>query len=133
MPETTFYPALSVLLNAVGQELSPKVRCVINEGKGGVTMPGKGKLADEGGGTVAVFLNAKTCWRGIPRPVWEFTIGGYQVIKKWLSYREKDLLGRGLTLDEVNYVTEITRRLAALVAMQGELDGSYKNVAAHCQ
>ncbi len=98
-------------------------------GKGGVTMPGKGKLVDEGAGTVAVFLNDKTCWRGIPRPVWEFTIGGYQVIKKWLSYREKELLGRGLTLDEVNYVTEMARRLAALAAMQAELDASYKKVA----
>jgi hypothetical protein len=92
-------------------------------------MPGKGKLVDEGAGTVAVFLNDKTCWRGIPRPVWEFTIGGYQVIKKWLSYREKELLGRGLTLDEVNYVTEMARRLAALAAMQAELDASYKKVA----
>jgi hypothetical protein len=67
-------------------------------GKGGVTMPGKGKIV-ESGDTLAVFLNDSTCWRGIPRPVWEFTIGGYQVIKKWLSYREKPLLGRGLTLD----------------------------------
>jgi hypothetical protein len=28
--ETSFYPALSTLLNTVGQDLSPKVRCVIN-------------------------------------------------------------------------------------------------------
>jgi len=27
--------------------------------------------------------------------VWTYTIGSYQVIKKWLSYREKPLLGRG--------------------------------------
>jgi hypothetical protein len=94
-------------------------------GKGGVTMPGKGKIV-ESGDTLAIFLNDSTCWRGIPRPVWEFTIGGYQVIKKWLSYREKPLLGRGLTLDEVNYVTEMARRLAALAALQPELDASYR-------
>ena len=33
--------------------------------------------------------------------MWDYTIGGYQVVKKWLSYREKPLLGRSLTPDEV--------------------------------
>jgi hypothetical protein len=28
-------------------------------------------------------------WRNIPTKVWGYHIGGYQVIKKWLSYREK--------------------------------------------
>ena len=73
-----------------------------------------------------MFLNDSTCWRNIPEPVWEFTIGGYQVIKKWLSYREKTLLGRGLNLDEVNYVTEMARRLAALVDLQPALDANYR-------
>jgi hypothetical protein len=50
--------------------------------------------------------------------VWDYTIGGYQIIKKWLSYREKPLLGRGLTPEEVRYVTEMARRLAALIALQ---------------
>ena len=29
----------------------------------------------------------------MPANVWEYYIGGYQVIKKWLSYREQELLG----------------------------------------
>jgi hypothetical protein len=40
--------------------------------------------------------------------VWEYTIGGYQVIKKWLSYCEEKLLGRGLTIAEVQEVSEMT-------------------------
>jgi hypothetical protein len=60
--------------------------------------------------------------------VWDYTIGGYQVVKKWLSYREKPLLGRGLTIDEVRYVTEMVRRIAALVALQPALDENYRNV-----
>jgi hypothetical protein len=60
--------------------------------------------------------------------VWEYTIGGYQVIKKWLFYREKDLLGRGLTPDEVRYVTEMARRIAALLALQPVLDDNYHKV-----
>jgi len=74
-------------------------------------------------------VNDAAYWSNIPEAVWDYTIGGYQVIKKWLSYREKPLLGRGLTPDEVRHVTDTARRLAALVAMQGELDGNYRAVA----
>ena len=51
----------------------------------------------------------------------------YQVIRKWLSYREKPLLGRGLTPEEVRYVTEMARRLTVLVALQLSLDDNYRN------
>ena len=55
-------------------------------------------------------------------------IGGYQVIKKWISYREKPLLGRGLTVAEVRTVTETARRIAALIALQPQLDENYRAV-----
>lgn len=97
-------------------------------GKGGVTMPGKGKLIQRDDGAYDIFLNDDTCWRNVPGPVWDYTIGGYQVIKKWLSYRERPLLGRGLTPDEVRYVMEMARRLAALIALQVSLDDNYRNV-----
>ncbi len=32
--------------------------------------------------------------------VWTTTIGGYQVMKKWLSYREYALLGRPLAAEK---------------------------------
>lgn len=98
-------------------------------GKGGVTMPGRGKIADQGNGMLDIFLNERTCWRNVPQAVWDFTIGGYQVIKKWLSYREKELLKRSLTTDEVRYVTEMARRLAALLALHPALDANYRATA----
>jgi len=98
-------------------------------GKGGVTMPGKGRMIASGNNAFDVLLNEVSCWRNIPVPVWEYTIGGYQVIKKWLSYREKELLGRGLTPEEVRYVTEMARRLAALIALQPSLDENYRRVS----
>ena len=97
-------------------------------GKGGVTMPGKGKLIRRDDGACDIFLNDDAFWRNVPETVWDYTIGGYQVIKKWLSYREKPLLGRGLTSDEVRYVTEMARRLTALIALQSCLDDNYRNV-----
>lgn len=75
-----------------------------------------------------IYLNDAACWRNVPVPVWEYTIGGYQVIKKWLSYREKPLLGRSLTVAEVRTVTETARRIAALIALKPQLDENYRAV-----
>ena len=107
-------------------------------GSGGSTMPGRGRstarqIADgEFGGlgnrTVDVHLNDTAYWRNIPLPVWEYTIGGYQVIKKWLSYREFALLGRALTLDEVREVQNIARRITAILLMESALDANYAAV-----
>ncbi len=96
-------------------------------GKGNVTMPGKGKIAARGE-ALDIYLNDMCYWSNIPKSVWEYTIGGYQVIKKWLSYREKSLLGRGLTIEEIRYVTEMTRRIAALIALGSSLDANYRAV-----
>lgn len=97
-------------------------------GQRGITMPGKGKLVSRDDGTCDVFLNDVAYWGDVPQAVWDFTIGGYQVIKKWLSYREKPLLGRALTPDEVRHVTDMARRLAALIALGPSLDRSYSDV-----
>ena len=78
--------------------------------------------------TMDVYLNATAYWKNVPLPVWNFTVGGYQVMKKWLSYREEKLLGRALTLDELDYVTAMARRLAALVSLQTKLDENYRAV-----
>lgn len=100
-------------------------------GKGGVTMPGKGRIEprplEEPMAEPAydLYLNEVAYWANVPRSVWEFTIGGYQAIKKWLSYREKAVLGRDLWLDEALYLTDLIRRLAALVALQPRLDAGY--------
>ena len=77
-----------------------------------------------------VYLNDVAYWRCVPANVWRYTIGGYQVIKKWLSYRERALLGRDLKPEEARYVTEMVRRIAALVLMQSELEANYERVKA---
>jgi predicted helicase len=110
-------------------------------GKGGVCMPGAGKhemraQRDEtlkaafGDQTLDVYLNDTAFWSNVPKCVWDYHIGGYQVIKKWLSYREKAILGRGLRVEEAEYVTEMARRIAALILMQPDLDANYEAVKA---
>lgn len=78
--------------------------------------------------TVDVYLNDHAFWANVPINVWEYTIGGYQVLKKWLSYREQKVLGRTLTLDEVRAVTHIARRIAAQLLQQPQLDANYQQV-----
>ena len=108
-------------------------------GKGGVCMPGKGvyqvrsqkneRLRNAfGDETLDVYLNQVAYWANVPKCVWDYYIGGYQVVKKWLSYREKSMLGRGLRVEEAEYVTEMVRRVGGLILLQGELDANYKVV-----
>jgi len=111
-------------------------------GKGGVTMPGKGRLIERdytpeerdimlGDRTCDVYLNDVAYWKNIPLRVWEYTIGGYQVIKKWLSYREEKLLGRPMAKDEVRWVQEMARRIAAILLLEPALDANYQNAKSH--
>ena len=56
-------------------------------------------------------------------------LGGYQVIKKWLSYREHNTIERALSEEEVSHVQAIARRLAAILLLGPRLDASYRACA----
>lgn len=56
---------------------------------------------------------------------WRRGCGGYQVMKKWLSYRERALLGRDLGPEEAREVMRMARRIAAILLLQPELDANY--------
>ena len=104
-----------------------------HSGSGDAVMPGLGRaveraytpseraaLADAapmlGGTTFDIYLNGNALWRNVPAPVWNYKLSGYQVLKKWLSYRERPLLGRVLTLEEVKHFSDTARRIAAIVS-----------------
>jgi hypothetical protein len=98
-----------------------------HSGKGGAVMPAKGKLVRHAD-ALDVYLNDRVYWKNVPIEVWEYTLGGYQVIKKWLSYRERPLLGRGLTVEEVRYVSDVARRIASILHMSTDLNSNYARV-----
>ncbi len=68
----------------------------------------------------------------IPSKVWGYCIDGYQAIKKWLRYRERDLLGRPLTIEEAREVMKMSRCLAVIVLMEPALNGNYQAVKESC-
>ena len=101
-------------------------------GTGDAVMPGQGRIVEReytpderaalgdaiptlGEKTLDVYLNDRAFWRNVPAAIWDYKLGGYQVLKKWLSYRERDVLGRALTPEEVLYFAEMTRRIGAIL------------------
>ena len=56
-------------------------------------------------------------WRCVPAAVWNYKLGGYQVLKKWLSYRESDILKRPLKPEEVQHFTDTSRRIAGILML----------------
>ena len=75
-----------------------------------------------------IYLNDHARWRGVPGAAWDYKIGGFQVLRKWLSYRDKHVLGRDLTTGEARAFTTIARRLTALVLLGPKLDTNYLRV-----
>ena len=100
-------------------------------GAGGAVMPGQGRAVERpytpeeraalgnsiptlGETAFDIHLNANAFWRNVPANVWRYRIGGYQVLKKWLSYRERPILDRPLNPEEVQHFTDTARRIAAV-------------------
>ena len=105
-------------------------------GTGDAVMPGQGRVveraytADEraalgnamaalGETTFDVYLNDHAFWRNVPAAIWRYKLGGYQVLKKWLSYRERGVLGRVLSPEEVLYFAEMARRVGEVQRITG--------------
>ena len=115
---------------AVKREYTPEELAAIREGAEALGLTLEQALEHLGEATYDIYLNEVAYWRNIPEKVWNYYIGGYQVIKKWLSYREQPLLGRPLTPDEVEEVTHIARRLAAIVLLEPALNANYQAIKA---
>lgn len=103
-------------------------------GREGATMAGKGRIEihaapalprELGATRYDLYLNDVAYWANVPDKVWNYTIGGYQVMKKWLSYRDRSVLGRDLTMDEIDDFTRIARRIAAILLMSDALDANF--------
>ena len=109
-------------------------------GTGDAVMPGQGRAVERpytpgeqaglgdsalvlGERTVDVCLNGRAYWRNIPTNVWNYKLGGYQVLKKWLSYRETKVLGRNLLPEEVQHFTDTARRIGAMLMVTQRASG----------
>jgi Type ISP C-terminal specificity domain len=113
------------------RDYTPAERAALEQESKAVEMSGDALSALLGNRTLDVHLNADAMWTNVPANVWAYTLGGYQVIKKWLSYREREILGRALTPEEVAYVSEMVRRIAAILILSPALDANYETAKAN--
>ncbi|MXX75946.1 MAG: N-6 DNA methylase [Holophagales bacterium] len=103
-------------------------------GSGQAVMPASGRVVERrydvrersalgeaasvlGESTFDVYLNPRAYWRNVPAVVWNYRLGGHQVLKKWLSYRERPVFGRDLKPEEVSYFAETVRRIGGLLLL----------------
>jgi hypothetical protein len=123
-----------VVMPGVGQtkarEFSDLEKTAITEGATEIGLSLEDVLSIWGESAIDVYLNGEMLWDAVPLAVWEYTIGGYLVLKKWLSYREYDVLGRAITKDEAREFTQMVRRIAALLLLDPVLDANYLAVKA---
>jgi predicted helicase len=65
-----------------------------------------------------VYINLEQYFRGVPEDVWEFQVGGYQVLDKWL----KDRRGRVLSYDDLEHYQRIVVALKETIRLMDEID-----------
>jgi hypothetical protein len=69
----------------------------------------------------AIWINKAQSFAPVPQAVWDFHIGGYQVLDKYLKSRK----GRALNLDEQTHVRDVAEALAFTIDQMERIDGAY--------
>lgn len=85
---------------------------------------------DDGGTAGTVWWDHDHGWHNVPARAWEFTVGGFPVLTKWLGYRHH---ARGVTLtgDDIVAFTHLVRRIAAICDLASECEDMYQAALDH--
>ncbi|MGH6858077.1 MAG: type ISP restriction/modification enzyme, partial [Methylocella sp.] len=70
----------------------------------------------------AIWITKTQLFKPVPQAVWDFHIGGYQVLDKYLKSRKC----RVLSLDEINHVSAIADSLAFTIVQMARIDAAYR-------
>ncbi len=71
-----------------------------------------------------VYINHTQYFSSIDKEIWEYHIGGYQVMAKWLKDRKK----RALSLEDIRHYIKIARALQLTIQYQDKIDDLYESV-----
>ena len=74
----------------------------------------------------SIWINKTQFFKPVSQDVWDFHIGGYQVLDKYLKSRK----GRTLSLDEINQVSAIADSLAFTIEQMAKIDKAYQSAFA---
>jgi len=70
-----------------------------------------------------VFINQTRYFTGIDKEDWEYFIGGYQILQKWL----KDRIGRKLSLEDIKHFCMVATTIKKTIEIQSEIDSLYSD------
>jgi predicted helicase len=65
------------------------------------------------------YINSAQFFAGIPEDVWEFYVGGYQVLDKWLKSRK----GRELSSSDIEHFLQVVEVIKKTIEYMKEIDG----------
>ncbi len=68
-----------------------------------------------------LYINDKQYFSGIEPEIWQYYIGGYQVLDKWI----KDRVGRNLSREEVEHYLKVIVSIEHTIKIQKEIDKLY--------
>ena len=68
-----------------------------------------------------VWINKEQYFDGISKDVWEYRIGAYQVLAKYL----KDRKGRKMTVDEIEHYMRVAKAIERTMEVQGRVEEIY--------
>jgi len=71
-----------------------------------------------------VYINASQYFEGIGENIWNYYIGGYQVLDKWL----KDRKGKILSSDDIKHYCKVITALSETIKLQSQIDSLYPNI-----
>ena len=73
-----------------------------------------------------VWINKSQYFDGISKEVWEYRIGAYQVMAKYLKDRKKEK--RKLSLDEMGHYMRVAKAIARTRDVQGKVEEVFERV-----
>lgn len=71
-----------------------------------------------------IYINNSQYFSSIESDVWNYYIGGYQILDRWL----KDRKGRSLSSEDVKHYCKVATVLSKTIEIQGDIDNLYPNV-----
>ena len=68
-----------------------------------------------------LFVNETQYFEKVEKEIWEFHVGGYQVLDKWF----KDRIGKHLDDDDIRHVCKVITAISKTLDVQNEIDKLY--------
>jgi predicted helicase len=75
-------------------------------------------------GKERVYVNKTQYFEGIEKAVWEYQIGSYQVLGKWL----KDRKGKELSLEDIKHYCRVVTAIRRTIEVQKAIDQIYPGI-----